>query len=215
MKRPSPRAVALAAALAIGAGGGTLIAVALTSPDSDSTTLAAVPPSSTEPPASSSSSLQGSSSTGVSSTTRTTTPPTTLVAPSPSVAPRPENRDPAAVTRSFITGYLSWNWSDQPAPASAVRQRVRPWVTDAFDAGLAQSSSAASITATRIAAHEVNTVTIASLDQIAPATTETELLSLVTVNITKDGAAPSKRSVYIQAKLVLVDGNWYVNELVR
>lgn len=212
MKRPSPRALVIAAALLVGAGGGTVIAVALTSSDSGRTTLAAVPPSSTEPATSSSSTSQASTST---STTRTTTPPTTLVAPSPSVAPRPENRDPAAVTRSFINGYLAWNWADQPAPMAAMRQRVRPWVTDLFDAGLAQSSSAASITASRVAAHEVDTVTIASLDQIAPATSETEFLSLVTVNITKDGAAPSKRSVYIQAKLVLRDGNWYVNELVR
>lgn len=212
MARPSTRSLAIALALVIGAGAGGLIAVALSSGSGDTTvetaptspTIAGSP--SAVPPASSSTALTS------------TLPPSTvstLIAPSPSTAPRTENRDPEAVARSFINGYLAWSWSDQPSPQAAMRQRVRPWVTDRFDAGLAQSSSAASATATRISTHEVNTVTIASLDQIAPATTDTMFLSLVTVNITKDGASPSKRSVYIQAKLLNVGGNWYVDELVR
>lgn len=203
MARPTTRTLALAAALVVGAGGGLVIALALTS-DSPDTPVVAVPidtaptlPTPTAPAAT------------------VTSTPATLIAPSPSLAPLPENRDPEVVARSFIDAYLSWSWSDQPSPMAAMRERVRPWVTDRFDAGLAQSSSAAAATAARVAEHEVDVPTIASIDQITPAGADTMYLALVTVDITKDGAPPSKRSVYVQAKLLNTDGNWYVDELIR
>lgn len=214
MARPSTRSLIVGVALIGGTTAGVFVALALTS-DSDRTTVVAAPPASSVTTTTPAGPAAAPSSTlGAPSTASTTVPPT-LIAPSPSAAPRPENRDPQAVARNFITGYLSWHYDDKPNPQAAMRERVRPWVTDRFDAGLAQSSSAASATAKRVADHEVNTVTIASLDQIAPATTETMYLSLVTVNVTRDGAAPSKRSVYVQAKLLNVGGNWYVDELIR
>lgn len=211
MARPSARTLVIAAAVAIGAGTGGVIAVLVTSGSDKTTTVVAAPPSSTATTASLPPSTAGPTST----VTTTVSIPATLVAPSPSVVPRPENRSPEAVARSFITAYLSWNWSDQPSPMAAVRQRLRPWVTDRFDAGLAQSSSAAAATAARVAAHEVDVPKIASLDQITPAGADTTYLSLVTVDITMDGSPPSKRSVYVQAKLLNIGGNWYVDELVR
>ena len=212
MARPSARSLAITLALVVGAGAGGVIAVALTS-GSNQTTLETAPTPTTVD--ASTTPLPGAGSSTVPPSTLPATTVTTLIAPTPSSTPRPENRNPEAVARSFINGYLSWSWSDQPSPQAAMRQRVRPWVTDRFDAGLAQSSSAAAATAARVQSHEVNTVTIASLDQIAPATTDTVFLSLVTVNITKDGAPASKRSVYIQVKLLNLNGNWYVDELVR
>lgn len=210
MSRPSARTIVVTVALLGGACAGVVLAVGLT-PGSDRTTVVASPPSTTTP----SDGVSSTSPRGAPTSMATTPPPPTLIAPTPSSAPRPDNRSPDAVARNFITGYLAWSWSDQPSPMAAMRQRVRPWVTDRFDAGLAQSSSAAAATATRVAAHEVDVPKIASLDQIAPAGADTVYLSLVSVEITMDGAALSKRSVYIQAKLLNLNGNWYVDELVR
>lgn len=136
-------------------------------------------------------------------------PDSTTLPPAP--APSSPNADPAAVVRNFITGYSSWSWSDQPDPNVAVRARVRPWVTDAFDARMGMSSSAAYATSLRVAAHEVNTVEITSLDPTEPDT----FLSLVSVTITKDGAAPAKRATYITARVAKVGEGWFVDQLIQ
>lgn|GEM_PF-5030714 len=121
------------------------------------------------------------------------------------------NRDSAAVARAFLTAYLSWAWNDQPTPAAAVRARTRQWDTDLFDAQLAGSSGATSSTNQRIAAHEVDTVAVASADPVDASSTAVTYVALVQVTTSKDGSPPTPRASYINAHLVLLGPNWYVN----
>ena len=126
----------------------------------------------------------------------------------------PANQDPATVARNFLDAYLSWRFDDLPSPAAAARARARPWDTARFDARLGQASGAGASTAERMAAREVNTVRIASLDEIDPSSPTTRTyLSLVVVTVTRQDREPERRTHYLQLSLVREGGAWYVDDV--
>lgn len=120
--------------------------------------------------------------------------------------------DQEGVVRHFIEGYLGWHWADRPDPDEAARARTRPWVTPEFGAELASNSGASSWSAQRMAAHEITTVEIANLDQLDD---PNSYLALVIVHSATDGQEPTARSVWIEARLALVEGAWLVEGLER
>lgn len=124
------------------------------------------------------------------------------------------NQDPATVTRNFISAYLSWRFDDQPSPTAAARARARAWDSAGFDARLGQASGGGASTAERIAAREIATVEIASLDEIEPAgpTTRT-YLSLVIVTVAAQDEEPQRRTYYLELSLIQQDGGWYVDDV--
>jgi hypothetical protein len=70
----------------------------------------------------------------------TASAPLATVTPTPAASPALESSAEAtAVARNFLTAYLSQRPDDAPA---ALRQRLRPFDTDAFDVGLAQGGGA-------------------------------------------------------------------------
>lgn len=142
--------------------------------------------------------------------------PTTAVSirttPPPSSAPLGQAGDQEAVVRRFVEGYLGWGWADQPNPDEAARARTRPWVTPAFAEQLASNSGASSWSAQRMGAHEVTTVEIANIDQLDD---PNSYLALVIVHNSADGHEPLARSVWIEARLALVEGRWLVDGLDR
>lgn len=124
------------------------------------------------------------------------------------------NADPAAVAHNFINAHKSFMWSDRPTPSDAARERVRPWATARLNSQLGSDSSAGYLTSQRIAAHEVDTVRIVSLDAIDPMTsTLRTYLSLIIVTTTKDGASPSPRERYLQLTVVKQGAGWYVDKV--
>ncbi len=163
----------------------------------------------------SSSTTTSTPSTTTTSRAEPTTVPSTLVPPLPSAPAAPlANQDPATVARNFLDAYLSWRFDDLPSPAAAARARARPWDTARFDARLGQASGAGASTAERIAAREVNTVRIASLDEINPSSPTTRTyLSLVVVTVTRQDQEPERRTHYLQLSLVREADGWYVDDV--
>ena len=166
------------------------------------------------------STTSSSTTTSMPSTTTTsraeqTTTLATLVPPLPSAPAAPlANQDPATVARNFLDAYLSWRFDDLPSPAAAVRARARPWDTARFDARPGQASGAGASTAERIADREVDTVHIASLDEIDPSSPTTRTyLSLVIVTVTRQDHEPERRTHNLQLSLVRQAGGWYVDDV--
>jgi hypothetical protein len=158
----------------------------------------------------------GSPSVGVPSPhgggTRPTAPASTAPA---SGTPLPGHTDPVAVAKAFALADQAWSWQDQPDPDASAIARADVWSTPAWAAVMGGSSGASYLTAQRIAAHEVDTVTVDSVVQQDPstATSKTELV-LSTVTVTKDGATPAPSTGYLQLTVVLQpDGNWAVDKV--
>ena len=146
---------------------------------------------------------------GIAETVATTAPSVPATPPAPTTT---RSVDQEAVVRHFIEGYLGWHWADRPDPDEAARARTRPWVTPEFGAELASNSGASSWSAQRMAAHEITTVEIANLDQLDD---PNSYLALVIVHSGTDGQEPTARSVWIEARLALVEGDWLVEGLER
>ncbi|GAC1366617.1 MAG: hypothetical protein NVSMB32_11130 [Actinomycetota bacterium] len=149
--------------------------------------------------------------------------PTPLPPPSPSVAVSPAGTgspaaghgDPVAVARAWALAEQSWDWRDTPDPGVAARQRASAWSTAAWTAKMGQSSSAGYLTAERVAAHEVDTVSIDSIVEQDPSTATSKVeLVLSIIMVSKNGATPSPKAAYLQLTVVLqADGSWAVDHV--
>lgn len=128
--------------------------------------------------------------------------------------PIPGHTDPVAVATAFAVADQSWNWQDQPDPNAAAIARADAWSTPAWAKIMGESSGASYLMSQRVAAHEVDTVTVDSVVQQDPstATSKTELV-LSTVTVTRDGATPVLSTGYLQLTVVVQPGgNWSVDK---
>ena len=143
---------------------------------------------------------------------QTATPPPPSPVPSQTLTPQVPADESAAesVARAFLVAYASYRYDDGPA---ALRARLRPYDTDAFDVGLAASAGGGSQDQLRGARHEVAIASVLQLSSTGLAPDgRLILVAQVSQQVSSDrGSSGSTR--YAELYLTRTGAGWLVDEV--
>jgi hypothetical protein len=115
------------------------------------------------------------------------------------------------VAKAFLVGYASYRYDDGP---DALRDRLRPYDTDAFDARLAQGGGAGVGGQERERRHEVARAAVENVNSEGLAANgRLVMVGLVSQAITSDQGAAS-RSRYVELFLTHTAKGWRVDEVM-
>jgi len=115
-----------------------------------------------------------------------------------------------SVARAFLVAYASYRYDDGPG---ALRSRLRPYDTDAFDVALGSGGGAGAQDERRSARHEVATAAVLQLSTTGLAPDGRLILVLhVSQQVRSDGGS-SASTRYVELYLARTDAGWRVDEV--
>lgn len=115
-----------------------------------------------------------------------------------------------AVARAFVVAYASYRYDDGPG---ALRARLRPYDTDAFDLALGSGGGAGTQDQQRSARHEVATAGVLQLSTTGLAPDGRLILVLQVSQQVRSDRGSSASTRYVELYLARTDAGWRVDEV--
>ena len=115
-----------------------------------------------------------------------------------------------SVARAFLVAYASYRYDDGPG---ALRSRLRPYDTDAFDVALGSGGGAGAQDQQRSARHEVATAGVLQLSTTGLAPDGRLILVLQVSQQVRSDRGSSATTRYVELYLARTDAGWRVDEV--
>jgi len=140
------------------------------------------------------------------------TSPTPIPVPSQSVTPQVPADESAAesVARAFLVAYASYRYDEEPA---ALRARLRPYDTDAFDVALGSGGGAGTQDQLRSVRHEVAIASVLQLSTTGLAPDGRLILVAQVSQQVKSDRGSSGSTRYAELYLARTVAGWRVDEV--